>query len=307
MFGGHIMGEGNLNENDEGKVLSVLQALSKAMSNIYITHRLTRDQTPFLRPSNLICVLAVDQFHLVVDNVAIPGAPYHRYIDQRELGTPIPLKDIVESARGLGFSRPIGISLPISVLDGNENTLENAIIPLANNICIQLAEAGRIERLDIPQGFQHLRRYLADFLRDHPDPDSNVFLMMRFKDGIQYDSIKNVLKEKFGEFGLFVLRADDKDYTGDLWENVCLYMIGCKYGIAVFDEIDEREFNPSVALELGFMMAHDKRCLILKDKRMPKMPTDIVGKLYKLFDTYDIEQSISIAVESWANDIGLSH
>jgi nucleoside 2-deoxyribosyltransferase len=84
------------------------------------------------------------------------------------------------------------------------------------------------------------------------------------------------------------------------------YILGSKYGIAVFEEIDEREFNPSVALELGFMLAQNKRCLILKDRRMPRMPTDIVGKLYKEFDTYDITASITAAVESWIRDIGLA-
>ncbi|MBA2335112.1 MAG: hypothetical protein H0V90_09260 [Blastocatellia bacterium] len=33
-----------------------------------------------------------------------------------------------------------------------------------------------------------------------------------------------------------------------------------------------------------------------KDQRMPRMPTDIVGKLYKEFDTYDITKSINAAV-----------
>jgi hypothetical protein len=68
---------------------------------------------------------------------------------------------------------------------------------------------------------------------------------------------------------LSVLRADDKDYTGDLWENVCLYMLGCRFGVAVFEEIDQREFNPNVAFELGFMTAHGKRCPLLKDQRKP--------------------------------------
>jgi predicted nucleotide-binding protein len=74
--------------------------------------------------------------------------------------------------------------------------------------------------------------------------------------------------------------------------------------VAIFEEIDEREFNPNIALELGFMLALNKRCLILKDQRMPKMPTDIVGKLYKEFDTYNIETSVTRSVEAWAHDIG---
>jgi len=53
------------------------------------------------------------------------------------------------------------------------------------------------------------------------------------------------------------------------------------------------------------MLAHGKRCLILKDKGIRKMPTDIVGKLYEEFDTYEIESSIKRCVEAWVHDIGL--
>ena len=143
------------------------------------------------------------------------------------------------------------------------------------------------------------------FLEDHPNPDKNVFLMMRFGAGPQYQVIHDAMREGMAHFGLKVLRADDRDYTGDLWENVCVYMLGSRYGVAVFEEIDQREFNPSVALELGFMFAHSRRCLILKEQRMPRLPTDIVGKLYKAFDSYNIPSSIQATVEAWAGDIGL--
>ena len=63
--------------------------------------------------------------------------------------------------------------------------------------------------------------------------------------------------------------------------------------------------HPSIALEPGFMLAHGKRCLILKDKGIRKMPTDIVGKLYEEFDTYEIESSIKRCVEARVHDIGL--
>ncbi len=116
---------------------------------------------------------------------------------------------------------------------------------------------------------------------------------------------RGIIHEKHELVNGQLLRADDKNYSDDLWENVCLYMLGCNYGVAVFEEIDEREFNPNIALELGFMMAANKRCLIMKDSRMPKMPTDIIGKLYKLLDTYHIEESIAACIEDWIHDLGM--
>lgn len=163
-----------------------------------------------------------------------------------------------------------------------------------------------VEEPQLPKGYEHLARLLPQFLQDHPDLDRNVLLMMRFKPGKQYQQIHTALRQGIAEYAFDVLRPDDREYSDDLWDNVCLYMAGCEYGVAVFEEIDEREFNPSVALELGFMLARSKRCLILKDSRMPKMPTDIVGKLYKEFDTYNIESSVAECVDAWAVDMGWS-
>jgi len=268
MFGGAEMTRGNLSGQDQEKVRKTLEALSTAISNTFPKYGLTRGQIPFVKPANFVVVLAINGLHLVVDNIPIGGIPDHAYIDKRETGTPFTLNTLVgESIRELGYRQPVGVSLPNTALSDNEKAAKNAIDSIADNICIQLAEAAKIDRLNIPHGYQHLRQFISAFLQDHPEPDNNVFLMMRFKKGEHYDAIEKTLREKFQSYGLTVVRADDKDFTGDLWENVCLYMIGCKYGIAVFEEIDEREFNPSVALELGFMMAHNKRCLLLKDQR----------------------------------------
>jgi hypothetical protein len=169
-----------------------------------------------------------------------------------------------------------------------------------------MAQRVQIQELNLPLGFEHYSRFMPAFLKDHPDPARNILLMMRFRSGAQYVAITDALRESLRRFGLHVLRADDKDYTGDLWDNVCLYMLGSKFGIAIFEEIDEREFNPNIALELGFMLALNKRCLILKDQRMPRLPTDIIGKLYKEFDTYAIATTVATAVDSWARGMNLN-
>lgn len=95
------------------------------------------------------------------------------------------------------------------------------------------------------------------------------------------------------------VRADDRDYTGELWSNIEVYLTGCQYGIAVFEDIDQRDFNPNVSLELGYLMGRGKRTLLLKEKRLPRVPTDVVHRLYKEFDGYDIENSIKREVGQW--------
>ena len=56
---------------------------------------------------------------------------------------------------------------------------------------------------------------------------------------------------------------------GDVWNNVCVYMMGCAYAICVFEDIDTRDFNPNVAIEYGFLRAMDRRILLLKEQRLP--------------------------------------
>ena len=87
---------------------------------------------------------------------------------------------------------------------------------------------------------------------------------------------------------------------GDLWNNVCVYMMGCKYAVCVFEEIDEREFNPNVGIEYGFLRAMSRQVLLLKEQRVPTMPTDMVGKIYRPFDSYKIATTISQQVGLWA-------
>ena len=83
-------------------------------------------------------------------------------------------------------------------------------------------------------------------------------------------------------------------------------MMGCGYGVCIFEEIDEREFNPNVPLEYGFMRAMNRHVLLLKDIRMPKLPTDMTGKLYRNFDTYNITLTIREQISQWAErDLGL--
>ncbi|MEA1907190.1 MAG: hypothetical protein U9N12_09655 [Euryarchaeota archaeon] len=75
-------------------------------------------------------------------------------------------------------------------------------------------------------------------------------------------------------------------------------MLSCKYGIAVFvdrtvlDRYTDEEitvFNANIALEVGFMKSIGLNILLLKDKRLEKLPNDIISKLYKEFDFNDPE------------------
>ena len=149
------------------------------------------------------------------------------------------------------------------------------------------------------QHVRYLENDLRKFLEDHPEPRQNVFIMMRFSDTPQMNQIHQAIAVGLEEHGMNALRADDRDYTGDLWSNIEVYLTGCHYGIAVFEDIEERDYNPNVSLELGYLMGRGKRTLLLREKHLPTVPTDVVHRLYKEFDGYDIENSIKREVGKW--------
>jgi hypothetical protein len=197
-----------------------------------------------------------------------------------------------------GTEEASSLTTHISILDN----LDAQINHLEQNIRSFAREATEMaSRAAPPLGFNHLENSLKHFYRMHPNYEYNVFIAMRFDQSKQHEIIRDSIKASLSQFGYYSHFADDKTFSedGDLWNNVCTYMIGCKYGICVFEEINERNFNPNVQIEFGFMRALNKKVLLLKDQRQPKMPTDIVGKIYREFDSYDIEESIRKRIEEW--------
>ncbi len=53
------------------------------------------------------------------------------------------------------------------------------------------------------------------------------------------------------------------------------------------------------------MLATGRRCLLLKDKTAPKMPTDLVGHIYKEVNL-DKASEVEAAVSQWfSNDLAI--
>ena len=136
--------------------------------------------------------------------------------------------------------------------------------------------------------------------------EKNVFVMMRYRETNQFEHIEEVIRKSLSEYSLHAHLAKDRVYTQLLWENIKIYLEGCHFGIAIFEEIDDRDFNPNISIELGYMLAQEKRCLLLKEQRMKTLPTDMCGHLYKNFDMFNIKSSISNQIEVWMHDLGIS-
>jgi len=164
--------------------------------------------------------------------------------------------------------------------------------------------------------FAHLCDDGAKFAADHTS-DKTVFVMMKFPDPGEErvkDKILNAIfdmarRHLHDNYGLTAVRADGKTYasSNQLWDNICIYMLGCDYGIAILESKYHDEFNPNVALEYGFMRALGKTVVFFEESGFAHRRADIFGTLSKRFtwtsDAQRLESSIVAALDSWMVDL----
>ena len=149
-----------------------------------------------------------------------------------------------------------------------------------------------------------IQESLARFRADHPDPATVAFVMMRFDADAPFQRIVEAIRGGLAPFGITALRADDKEYHDDLFLNVLTYVYGCGVGVAVFERITSENTNPNIALELGYMFALRKPVCLLKDQTLPALQSDLVGKLYRPFDTFDPAATVPRALTSFLEQRG---
>lgn len=150
---------------------------------------------------------------------------------------------------------------------------------------------------------------LRKFLAKHPF-DTNVFGMTRFPsaEAGTKDPVGQALqtaRDTCALHGLEFHLASDRAMHDDLWTNVTAHMWASRYGIGLFEDRVQRGLNHNLTIEIGGMLTTGRRCALLKDGSLEKMPTDLVGQIYK---SVDLEQqgSVADALHVWIrDDLGL--
>jgi hypothetical protein len=166
--------------------------------------------------------------------------------------------------------------------------------------------------------YRHLDSDLVRYHLDDPF-DRSVFVMMKFPDRAKMDpwqiqcleDLYGAVKEELDRHGLVARRADKKVYATSklLWDNLCIYMLGCRFGVAILEDHIGDELNPNVALEYGFMKGLGREVVLLKERRFGHIRADLVGTIPKEFDIgtdhVPDRHSIQEAISSWLIDIGI--
>lgn len=146
--------------------------------------------------------------------------------------------------------------------------------------------------------------YLTEYIdRIHNDfPGKKAFIIMSFQQTPIHAQIHEVIKKVLNKYKISALRADDIEYTDDLMNNILAYIYACDFGIAVHERITTENPNSNVAMEIGIFIGLGKPVCLLKERTLNKLNSDLAGKLYKEFDSYNIEQTLIPVLEKWIKD-----
>lgn len=170
----------------------------------------------------------------------------------------------------------------------------------------------------LPPAYHHLEKDMVVFHEACPF-EKSVFVMMKFEDPKMEPWQRQCVRDIFDtirlelvRYQLTARRADEKTAasSGQLWDNLCIYMLGCKYGLAVLEDHVLSELNPNVTLEYGFMKGLGRRVGVLKEAGFKSIRADMMGTLVRDFSisSHHIvdKNSIEKAVNQWAAvDLGL--
>ncbi|GAB3088026.1 hypothetical protein [Nocardioides zeae] len=171
------------------------------------------------------------------------------------------------------------------------------------------ADLGHFRHALIPASLAppQLVRPVAEFTRTSP-PAAHVFGMTRFPDDDEEPdgpdpvaAALDVTRDALDGHGLRFLLASQRALVDDLWGNVAAHMWSSNYGIAFFEDRRGRGMNYNLVIEVGAMLMAGRRCLLLKDSSIKRMPTDLVGFIYKSVDLDD-PATITQAVHEWARE-----
>lgn len=145
---------------------------------------------------------------------------------------------------------------------------------------------------------------LRRFLEEHPF-ETNVFGMTRFPEPGESEKGRDpvspaleITREVCRHHGLQFHLASDRAIDDDLWTNVAAHMWASRYGIAFFEDRRGKGLNYNLTIEVGSMLITGRRCALLKDRSIARMPTDLVGRIYKSVDL-DKPETIRVALHEW--------
>jgi len=78
-----------------------------------------------------------------------------------------------------------------------------------------------------------------------------------------------------------------------------------RYGLALVEDLAGEGINENLIIEVGAMVMTGRRCALLKDESVERLPTDLVGHIYKPV-RFDDAAEVAKEIHRWcAEDLSL--
>lgn len=161
------------------------------------------------------------------------------------------------------------------------------------------------EVLEFPPHHVRHEQFLAHF-HSVATFDKSVFVMTKFPDlkrgapeDAQLVAIIQAVRDTVQSCGYVARTAIDSQYHPLLWDNVELYLLGCRRGIAIVEDKYLPELNPNVAMEWGWMRGMGREVLYLVEKDFKKQRADWGGLIESRFDWMNPGADIKAGIEGW--------
>lgn len=154
---------------------------------------------------------------------------------------------------------------------------------------------------------QHLRHEpLLEQFHGTGTFEKSVFVMTKFPDPNQPGAVDAQLaavilavRDAIQKCGYVARLASDVQYHPILWDNVELYLLGCRRGVAIVEDKYLPELNPNVAMEWGWMRGMGRSVLYLVEKDFKKQRADWGGLIESPFEWANPGPAITAAIAGW--------
>lgn len=303
MNGGAAMVDGDLPENERKLCNEFLKKYGDKIKVLGKQYLIPASQLLIFRLNFLF--ITRDQFSYHFAFVEKPGSDTIVYRDMSSFGV-IPPQTLIHQIKIEVGEVTWLVTVPIANID---TITDDKIAALAKNYIEATLEAEKSKKdnkiSDEAISTPEIGKFIELFRKDYPIKTKTAFIIMQFSKSKLHDEIVKTIKEVLFKYNIIGLRADDKEYSDDLLQNISTYMHCADFGIAVFERIYNDDFNPNVSFEVGYMLGLKKNVCLLKDQTLTELHSDLVGKLYKQFDTHDIPNTLPDNLEKWLKDKGI--
>lgn len=301
MSGGMASIEGDLPYNEQKECDDFIKKYGEKVVKLSRTFQIPASQLLLFRMNFLFIGKDTSSYHFVfVDKPDDNVINYKDLTNNGKISTEKLIRQISTEIGEVHWAFSLQIPTISKVSDGKIEELANQYLKVILETMKQKTKDISDDAIPVPEIANEIETFKADY-----KGKKTAFIIMQFSKTKAHETIVATIKETLKKHDIIGLRADDKEYSDDLFANIKTYMHSCDFGIGVFERIIEDNFNPNVSIEVGYMMGLRKKVSLLKDKTLKNLPTDLMGKLYKPFDPQDIEKTLPSHLEKWLKDKGI--